>query len=160
MIIHQDDYSMTRMINCKGCRHCGDLPATRNDAKVAKAIANGFGILDEDIVNIYNKNFKEINLILNDIKRVFKALSEAGKRTFLYVYAAGHGCADQMQHMILNATSANLFPIEQTCRDFCEITKDLCTVFAQYDMCKDEKSNYPGLTLAVEKKIVDKGPKA
>lgn len=142
---------MVRMINCEGCRKVGDLPDTEKDAKVAKLIANGWGIEDKDILFVEDKNFAEINLILNNIKREFKALAKQGKRTFLYVYAAGHGAADQMQSMILNKTGANSFPIEKSCRDFCAITDNMCTVFAEYDMCKDLLENYPGLTLTKEK---------
>ena len=64
-----------------------------------------------------------------------------------------------MQHMILNGTEGNLFPIEQTCRDFCTITDDMCTVFAEYDMCKDLLENYPGLTLRVKRKEGKKAAK-
>lgn len=99
-------------------------------------------------------NSKEIVNELDKIKKEFRVLADQGKRTFLYVYAAGHGAADQMQWMILNGTEANLFPIEQTCRDFCAITKDMCTVFAEYDMCKDLLTNYPGLTLKMKKRSV------
>lgn len=112
MIIHQADYSMTRMINCSGCRACDDLPATIDDAKVAKAIANGFGIANKDIIFLADKNAREINNILNVIKKEFQTLANQKKRTFLYVYGAGHGAADQMQWMILNGTEGNLFPIE------------------------------------------------
>ena len=59
-----------------------------------------------------------------------------------------------MQWMILNAFEANLFPIEQWSRDFCDITKDMCTVFAEYDMCKDQLTNYPGLTLKIKKRAI------
>ena len=53
--------------------------------------------------------------------------------------------------MIMNDTSGNLYSIEQTCRDICVITNNMCTVFAVYDMCKDELRNYPGLTRKMEK---------
>ena len=49
------------MIDCNGCKGCGNLPATKDDAKVAKAIANGFGIEDKNILFIENQNFKQIN---------------------------------------------------------------------------------------------------
>ena len=72
------------------------MPATAKDAKVAKALANGFGIKDKDILFLENKNKKQIDAELNKIKREFRELSRKNKRTFLYVYAAGHGAADQM----------------------------------------------------------------
>ena len=75
VIIHQADYSMTRMVDCKGCMGCGNLPATLNDAKVAKVIANGFGIEDKDILFLSNKNNKQINDELNKIKREFRTFS-------------------------------------------------------------------------------------
>ena len=90
---------------------------------------------------------QEIDKIINNIKREFLVFAENGKRTFLFVYCASHGVADQQQYMILNSTSGNLFKIEQTCLDVCNSTKNMCTVFAVYDMCKDELRRYPGLSL-------------
>ena len=47
------------------------MPATKKDAKVAKAIANGLGIKDKDILFFENMNIKQINTELNKIKREF-----------------------------------------------------------------------------------------
>ena len=47
--------------------------------------------------------------------------------------------------MLLNNTNNNLLPIEQACRDVCAATNNMCTVFAVYDMCKDELDRYPEL---------------
>ena len=58
VIIHQADYSKTRLINCKGCLGCGDLNATADDGRVARLIAQGFGIKDKDIIDVENKNVK------------------------------------------------------------------------------------------------------
>ena len=58
-----------------------------------------------------------------------------------------------MQQMILNSSNGNLFSIEQTCRNVCQITDNMCTVFAIYDMCKDLVENYPGLRRKTEKTI-------
>ena len=96
VIIHQADYSMTRMVNCDGCRGCGDLPETKNDAEVAKVIAKGLGIKDKDILVLENMNRKQIDTVLNKIKKEFQTLAKQKKRSFVYVYAAGHGAADQM----------------------------------------------------------------
>ena len=46
------------------------------------------------------------------------------------------------QYMLLNGTTNNLYPIEQACRDVCKATNNMCTVFAVYDMCKDELDHY------------------
>ena len=75
-----------------------------------------------------------------------------GKRTFLFVYAAGHGVADQQQYMVFNGTSGNLYNIEQNFRDVCDRSENMCTVFAVYDMCKDIKERYKDLTLRVIKR--------
>ena len=139
LIIHQSDYSSTRMI-CKNS--FGDLPSTKQDAINATHLAHGFGIADRDIVYFNNLDLPTMNKKVNDIKRELQTLAKQGKPTFLLVYGAGHGLAGQRQYMVLNDTSGNLFPIEQTCRNVCTATKRLCTVFAVYDMCKEKIENY------------------
>ena len=90
---------------------------------------------------------REVDLLIIGIKKEVKALAKKGKRTFLFVYCAGHGVADQRQYMVFNAaTSGNLFSIEQTLRDICLASSNMCTVFAVYDMCKDIIGRYPELT--------------
>ena len=59
------------------------MPATAKDAKVAKALANGFGIKDKDILFLENKNKKQIDAELNKIKREFRDLSRKKKRDML-----------------------------------------------------------------------------
>ena len=39
--------------------------------------------------------------------------------------------------MVLNSTSGNLYNVENSCRDVCKFTKNMCTVFAVHDLCKD-----------------------
>jgi hypothetical protein len=48
IIITQSDYSLTRLVDTR----LGNLPATKNDAVDAKEIAHGFGIIDDDILEI------------------------------------------------------------------------------------------------------------
>ena len=148
IIIHQDDYSLTKLIYDT----FDDLPATANDAVNATHIAHGFGIADKDILYFENTVIKKMNAKIDQVKREFRDLARQGKPTFLFVYGAGHGVSGQRQFMVLNGTSGNLYPIEQTCRDFCIITMNYCKVFAVYDMCKDELKNYEKLTLRVARK--------
>ena len=82
------------------------------DAVNAKHIAHGFGISDSDITCIEDLPLNEINSIIIKTKKELKGLARQGKRSFLFVYGAGHGVADQEQYMILHSTSGNLFPIE------------------------------------------------
>ena len=55
--------------------------------------------------------------------------------------------------MVLNATSANLFPVEANLRDFAYFDDGKSTVLAVYDSCKDDRERYEYLT----KKIVKQG---
>ena len=48
--------------------------------------------------------------------------------------------------MVLNSTSGNVYPIEETARDICRFTKNLTTALCIYDMCKDELVRYPELS--------------
>ena len=87
VIIHQADYSLTRLV----CADISQLPATKIDAVIAAHIARGLGIKDKDITYIEDMTSKEINKIMHKIKEEFKELSEKGMRTLLYVYCAGRG---------------------------------------------------------------------
>ena len=64
--------------------------------------------------------------------------------------------------MVLNGTSGNVFAIEANLRDFCsDICSDkLCTVFAVFDMCKDQKTRYEQLTLTQDKELKGVAKKA
>ena len=73
----------------------GNLKATIRDAKNATQIARGFGIWDKDIIYIHNKTIKEVDAIIKQIKIEFRELVKKGLYSFLFVYCAGHGVADQ-----------------------------------------------------------------
>ena len=149
IILHQNDYSLLRLLQHaygNGYAKFGSLPPTKKDAKHARQIALGLGILAKDIHDLENQTLAQINKLWNRIMREFKKLHKEKKKTFLFVYAAGHGVADQQQYFLLNETSGNIFPIEQRCKDVCLLTKNDCTVFAVFDMCKDVKGNYEQLT--------------
>ena len=60
--------------------------------------------------------------------------------------------ADQDQYFVLNGTSGNLYPISRTCRDIVLSSNKMATVFAVYDICKDEVWRYKDLTVAEDKK--------
>ena len=77
-------------------------------------------------------------------KRISKNCIDNDEDAFVFCYGAGHGVADQMQYMVFNGTSGNLFKIENNLRDLCSnmVSKQKCKVFAVFDMCKDIKSKY------------------
>ena len=52
------------------------------------------GILNKNIIEIEDMTVPEINKVVNSIKKEFKKLSKEKKKTFLFVYVAGHGVAD------------------------------------------------------------------
>ena len=62
---------------------------------------------------------EQVNRIIVGIKKDFNRLAKEQKLSFLFVYGAGHGVADQQQYMVLNTASGNVFPIEQNCRQIC-----------------------------------------
>ena len=61
----------------------------------ATHIAHGFGIRDRNIVYIEDQTEQQIMNIILNIKIEFRDLGMKGFRTFLLVYCAGHGLADQ-----------------------------------------------------------------
>ena len=91
LIIHQSDYSSTRMIHKNSF---GDLIETKQDAINATHLAHGFGIADRDIVYFENLDLPIMNKKVKEIKMELRNLAKQGKPTFLLVYGAGHGVAD------------------------------------------------------------------
>ena len=144
IVIHQENYNLTRLVE-KGF---DDLPTTRRDASYAAQIARGFGISDSDITYIEDMPNYSMNQTFDNLKKEFFELAEEGKRTFLLVYATGHGVVDQQQYMVLNATSGNMYDLEGSCRDVCEYTKNMCTVVTLNDTGRDQKEHYKGLSLS------------
>ena len=67
LIFTQSNYSLTRQINCKGCKSLKDLEPTDFCKEKAAYIASGFGIVDTDIVFIENWTLEEINEIVKQI---------------------------------------------------------------------------------------------
>ena len=115
-------------------------------------MAHGFGVLDKDITYIEDMSLEEMNKTINSVIKELQGYSKQKKRSFLQVYAAGHGVDDGHQSFVINATSGNLYPIEKNLRDFCTtVLKDYCTIYATYDMCKSEKSQFKDLTMKTEK---------
>ena len=60
--------------------------------------------------------------------------------------------------MVANATSGNVFPIEDNLRGYCGMLDNYCTIFAVYDMCKSERAGYQKLTMKAEKPGAASGP--
>ncbi len=62
MIFYQEDYQLTRLINCEkgGCQTLNNLPSSEKKAMIATEVAYGFGCEDEDIIYINGLNAKEI----------------------------------------------------------------------------------------------------
>ena len=90
IILYQSDYSLMRLI----IPSFNNIEPTKADAKNAREIAHGFGIQNRHIIDIHNMTVKLANDVFNNVKKEFKAHSQASKRTFLFVYCAGHGVAD------------------------------------------------------------------
>ena len=72
LIIHQSDYSSTRLI-CKNS--FGDLPDTKQDAINATHLAHGFGIADHDIIYIEDVDLPTINKKIYVMKKELKDLA-------------------------------------------------------------------------------------
>ena len=107
VIISQADYTLLRVI----LPSFGNLAPTANDARHARHMAHGLGILDGDITSLVDADVAELNRVFNAIRREYRDLSRQGLQSFLYVYCAAHGVADQQQYLVLNCTSGNIFNI-------------------------------------------------
>lgn len=65
-------------------------------------------------------------------------------KSFLFVYCAGHGLADQQQYFVLpDDTTAAAFPIENQLRGLAQEAG--CNVVAFYDICREQLTNHPKL---------------
>ena len=53
--------------------------------------------------------------------------------------------------MVLNSTSGNLFNLDENCREVCEFTKNMCTVFTLNDLGRDKMKRYKGLSVGMNK---------
>ena len=96
VIIHQEDYCMARMIDEKGSAQWYDLPNTKRDAELAIEIAKGFGVEQGDISMIEDWTREEIVELLDGIKKEVRLLNGMGKKSFVFVYCAGHGMIDHV----------------------------------------------------------------
>ena len=145
IIICQRDYSLTRLLDCNGCKSLTDMPISNQDIQVVTHSAMGMGISEKDIIFIEDWSCSEMNQAFQQVTKEFMEIGAQGKRSFLYVYCMGKGVLEKQQYFILNSIQENLFNIEQSCVNVCKQTKNMCTVFTVYDMKKDFLIRYPGL---------------
>jgi hypothetical protein len=95
-VIHEAEYDKTRSL--EGNSGLGDLPATLDDAQNAKKIARKFGVPEKNIVFLNKTTVSSFKTFTRKAVAKFTANSTQGNgngRTFLMVYVAGHGVADQ-----------------------------------------------------------------
>ena len=130
VIIHQQDYSLTRLIYPNFI----DNPSTKKDIQHVKQIAKGFGIHDKDVIDCENMTINQLNTLFNRIKKEFRAFSKEDKKCFLFVYCIGLGVSDLDHYMLLNTTEGNVYSIEQTCKDVLTVTNNKSIVFSVYDL--------------------------
>ena len=52
IVISQSDYSLTRLLDCNGCKSLTDLPISKHDIQVITHSALGMGIAEKDIIYI------------------------------------------------------------------------------------------------------------
>ena len=57
---------------------------------------------------------------------------------FIYVYVAGHGCADVRQYLLLNTHEPEkaMYNIEEQLRKKSRVGNGYCFIFAIYDVCR------------------------
>ena len=96
----------------------------------------------------------EMMKVINKVIKSLEVFSKAKKRTFLFVYVAGHGIADAYQWFVTNAPTGNQYPLEANLRGYVRMLGNYCTIFATYDMCRSEKELYKDLTTKAVKKEV------
>ena len=91
IIFRQADYSLTKLVH----QEFVHLPITKNASMHATQMARGFGVLDKDITYIEDMTIEHVDKVVKRIEKSIKALAEEGKRTFLFIYCAGHGLVNK-----------------------------------------------------------------
>ena len=71
------------------------MPVVEKDAANAKRIALGMGIPEENIKMFTRMTSKAIQKVFREGMKAFITKNLDDKRSFLLVYAAGHGVCDQ-----------------------------------------------------------------
>ena len=92
IILYQTDYSQLR--KAKGLSGMEDIPQAAKDADNAAKIAKSLGVEDKNIHRLTNITSKEFNSHIMKTMKRFSAKAIDGDIPFLFVYCAGHGCAD------------------------------------------------------------------
>ena len=113
----------------------------------ARHVAHGLGINDNDIIDIEDWSVNQIHKTIDDVKKELIRLAEDGIQSFVFIYATGHGEKDSKQSMVLNGTSGNMYPIEQTCEDICTATSSMCKVFAMYNLIYNDKPSASNIVI-------------
>ena len=82
-----------------------------------------------------DQKFKEIT---KQIEKKQKKMNKDGETSYVFVYCAGHGCADTQQYYMINSSKLTeaLFPIEARLRILSKAGKGSCYVFGIYDICR------------------------
>lgn len=75
--------------------------------------------------------------------RRFSAKAVEGDIPFLFVYVAGHGCADQHQYFVVNHDKQQLVPIEAKLRVIANKTQ--AHIISIYDVCRQEMKDLKNL---------------
>lgn len=133
----------------KNTDNLGNLDQADEDAENARKTALKMGIPNDKIHMLTNKGSKEINA---HIKKVTERLKRAaienkrdGTESLLFIYCAGHGCADQQQHFVLSEERNQLIPIEAKARLIANLSET--RVIAVYDICRTDMDSMKKLKL-------------
>ena len=71
IVISQSDYSLTRLLDCNGCKSLTDLPISKQDIQVISHSALGMGIVEKDIIYIEDWSSSEILQVFQQITQEF-----------------------------------------------------------------------------------------
>jgi len=93
------------------------------------------GVPEENIKTKTDQNLKDFNTYLTkELKNRLMKKATENIQSFLFVYCAGHGVADQQQYFVLNDEKRQLVTIEAKLRALANLTG--ANIIAVYDVCR------------------------
>ena len=115
IIVSNRTYDKRRLVS--GYGGMADLPAVDEDARCVREGIKRLGALDDDIILIENCDFTRLKDLFADLNRqaVVNQVTHR-KKTFFFLYYAGHATLDSTTKVVLNEGRIPRFPIESMLR--------------------------------------------
>ena len=93
-----------------------DLNAVKDDATNVRVGILGLGARELDIREYKDCSFAQLGQLFKDLTNEINTNWRRGRKTFIFIYYAGHGELDGLTFVLLNDAKKRRFPIEYCLR--------------------------------------------